>query len=287
MRRPPRYSAKARLRNSRKAEKDRLGYIVIGLSLGVVALLVVLSFTVFSQVRTDKKTGCLLDHKAPEAHTILLVDETDQLSRDELTYAKALILNEYYWLPIGGRLTVRNVVADPDLAEDIVVCRMDDGSQVLGIGRNPKMVRKNFEKVAGARLEELYTALRTAPIQKYSPLLEYISAAMDRANFGANIENRRLVLLSDMAQHSELFSQYGRGARLKPGSDVIDELRRDMDGVHVRIHYIPRRKLASIQGESHRRFWINHLQAMGADVALGHGLLIGEDANRETWSDER
>jgi hypothetical protein len=269
-----------------KEQKDRFGYLLIGSSLAVVLLLAVLGLTVLRTDRIDPKTGCPMNHKAPAAHSVVLVDETDALSRDELAYAKAVILNEYYWLPIGGRMTVRNIIAEPDLAEDIVVCRMDDGSKALGLASNPRMLRASFQKVAGARLDDLYTALRKAPLQKMSPIMEYVAATMDRPNFGSDVKDRRLVVISDMAQHSDLFSQYGHDRHPRPTDDAMEQLRRDLTDVHVRIHYVPRRSLAKLQGPAHRAFWIDYFKHMHADTALGHSLLIGEDPQRETWTDD-
>ncbi len=282
-----RRSPRALARQTSKARKDRIGYIIIALSIGVVVLFTALSFTVFAKDRIDPRTGCILNNRPPEAHTIILIDETDALTRDDLAYTRAVIFNEYYWLPIGGRLTVRNIISNPDLAEDIVICRVDDGSGSWGIHDNPRMIRQTFQNVAGRRLEELYTALRTAPEQNASPIAEYIASTADRANFGTNVPNRRLVMISDMAQHSDLLSQYSvsRGGRID--SSLLDQVERDLAGIQTRVHYISRRELAHIQGDEHRRFWLDYFRRMGSeDVAIGHGLLIGEEPSRETWDDE-
>jgi hypothetical protein len=245
-----------------------------------------LAFALSGEVKVNEKTGCVETHQAPVAHTVMLVDETDKLSRSELSYAKSLIMNEYYWLPVGGRLTVRNIVADPDVAEDIVICRMDDGSTSLGITSNPRKIRRDFQRIAGTRLEELFTDLRTAPVQKFSPILEYIAGVFDRPDFGTNIRQRRIVILSDMAQHSRVLDQYARVRKRSLNQLLIAEYHRNMRGVEIRIQYVIRPELSRIQGEAHRQFWIQYLQNMGASVALGHSLLIGEEGNRETWSDQ-
>jgi hypothetical protein len=280
----PRLSA-AEERRKAKRREDMRGYAIIGACFAVLIAAGLLGWTVLQKPPLDPHTGCPVDHRTLAAHTVILIDETDELSRDELRYAKSLIMTEYSWLPIGGRLTVRNIVEDPDLGEDIVVCRMEDGSHSLGLVSNRRKLRQDFQRIVGARLEDLFTALRMAKPQKYSPILEYIAAVFDRPDFGKNIKERRVVLLSDMAQHSKLFSQYRRHRGGLP-ADTERELHRDMTGAHVRIHYIVRPKLRALQTEAHRRFWIEYLRGQGADVALGHELLIGEDPNRETWNDE-
>lgn len=272
-------------RRERKRAADRQGYAILAACAVVLAAVGLSAFVLVDHVKLDTKTGCPQGHMAPVASTVVLLDETDKLSRDELAFAKSVIMNEYFWLPIGGRLTVRNIVADPDMAEDIVVCRMDDGSHELGLVRNPHKMRQDFQRIAGARLDELFTALRTAQPQKYSPILESIAAVFDKPAFGPNVRQRRLVVLSDMAQHSPLFSQYRRHAA-GPRAAVAAEYHRDMHGVAIRIQYVSRPELMRIQTETHRRFWADYLRGMGGEVALGHGILLGEANDKEVWNDE-
>jgi hypothetical protein len=284
----PRYARSHRGRRAagqHKHQQDRLGFLLMGIGGAIVlAFGGVAAFGASPQL--DPTTGCPRERQAPPAHTIILVDETDSLTRDELRYARSLIQTEYLWLPIGGRMTIRNIIADPDAATDIVVCRMRAGDDVSGLTKNKRKVQRDFEQTAGAQLDKLYSDLAAAPPQSASPILEFISRTMERPDFGANIEQRRLIVLSDFAQYSGLASHYGVGRRFALDHDARSELERSMDGVAVRLQYISRPKLSDLQGPSHKTFWTRHLKRMGADVALGHTLLIGEDPTKETWIDE-
>ncbi len=276
----------SRPRRERGGEKR--WWIVIAVCVLVVGLLVWLNAFVIEHVEVDEITGCPSNGRMPEAHTIILVDETDALNPDTIEYAKNVIYNEYRWLPIGGRMTVRNVISNPDLAEDIVFCRIEDGSNANGIIDNPRMIQQRFDEIAGERLQQLYEALSVAPEQEQSPIAEFVSIAMDRTNFGRNVADRRLILLSDMAQHSDIASQYGAAPLLDPDAPALDHLEREMAGVHLRIHYLRRPELARLQTDAHRAFWTGYFANMGADdIALGRGLLLGEPDNRETWSYDR
>jgi len=259
--------------------------MLVGLSLLVIIGVVAIGLFVRDE-KVDPRTGCPVGHAVASAHTIILIDETDHLSPDELRYAHDLVMTEYLWLPIGGRLTVRNIISDPNAAEDIVVCRIDDGSKVLGISKNQRKARQEFDRIAGARLDELFAMLEAAPAEEFSPILEFISAALDRPDFGSALEKRRLVILSDMAQHSDLMSQYGQRAGPVLDRDVREFLRREMSRVAVRIHYVSRRKLSGLQGDRHRAFWTSYLRGMHADVAIGHDFLIGEEPGTEIYHDD-
>lgn len=286
--RPSRHQSRYTPRHARRrsrdkaASQDRLGIVLLGACALVVALVGVGFAATYHPSDIDKATGCPAGNRAPVAHTIILVDETDQLSPDQLRDAKSLIQTEYMWLPIGGRLTVRSIVADPGAATDIaVVCRIDDGSHANIATQNAHQMKWAFERTVGSKLDALYASLANAPVQDASPIMESASATMDRPDFGPNVISRRLIILSDFAQHSGLVSQYGHGLDLSHQARA--QLRRDMDGVDVRLHYIPRPKLANLQGEAHEAFWTGYFRDMGAHVALGTNLLIGEDPSKDTW----
>ncbi|WGM39523.1 hypothetical protein [Caulobacter sp. NIBR1757] len=220
----------------------------------------------------------------PKAHTIVLIDETDRLPPNELKFVRDLVMTEYRWLPLGGRLTVRNIVADTDAGEDITICRIADSSSSGGLVDNDRTIRERFDKIAGSRLQALFEELAAAPVQETSPIMETIAGMVDRSDFGANVPQRRLTVVSDFAQHSDLFSMYSsRWSRALPNA-VAEELGRDLTGVDVRLQYVRRRSLAALQGAEHRAFWKGYIDEQSAkSVAVDHGLLIGEALDRPTW----
>lgn len=229
----------------------------------------------------DETTGCPLGSRAPEAHTIVLLDETDRLSAGELAYAQSLIWTEYSWLPIGGRLTIRNIVADPGVGEEVSICRMRDSSNALGIAVHPEELQAQFESLAGAELNALMTGLARAEPQDASPILEYVEDAASRVDFGRDVAARRLVIHSDLAQHSDLATHY-RGGDLDLSEEALDAIWEDMSGVQVRLHYIERRSLSDLQGRRHQAFWTGLFEDMNAEVHIGHELILGEEPDRPT-----
>lgn len=287
MRRNSRTSARSSRRHAGRRfrgeadSRNRLGYALIA---GSALVCAALGFAAARPtVQIDPVNGCPVGNRTPQAHTIILVDETDRLSPDDLHYLRSVIKTEYLWLPKHGRLTIRNIVADPEKAEDTVICRISDGSDIKGVLVNKRKVQQDFDRTAGARLKALSAELASAPQEPYSPILEFIGRVMERADFGANVKARRLVVVSDFAQHSPLVSHYERFRSDLPDY-VEDQLHHDMSGVEVRLHYISRAKLR-MQGERHKAFWTGHLETMGAHAVLGRSLVIGETPDKETWID--
>lgn len=273
------------LRGKKKSDDKRLAIWLLGGS-GVIVASILVAMVVLKPADVNPLTGCPRGDGAPKAHTVILIDETDQLSRNELRFVKDLIMTEYRWLPLMGRLTVRNIVADSTTAQDITICRVAEGSSTGGLIDNDRAIRERFDAIAGARLEALFKDLANAPVQDASPIMETIAESVDRSDFGANVHQRRLVVLSDFAQHSDLFSMYSDRWR-RTGAipeAAADELERDLRGLDVRLQYVRRRSLANLQGADHRKFWETYIDDQEAkSVAVDHGLLIGEAPDRETW----
>lgn len=257
-------------------------YWKIGLALAVMAV-VITAAMVFKPTPVNALTGCPKNQNAPGAHTVIIIDETDRLPANELAFVRDLVMTEYMWLPQGGRLTVKTLLADPDKGESIVVCRIAATSKTGGLLDNERLIRRRFDKIAGSRLAILFDELAVAPEQAASPIMEAVAMAFDRTDFLPNVPVRRLVVVSDFAQHSEEYSMYGRGSLAVPDT-LEDTFSRDMSGVDVRLQYIRRPDLRGLQREPHREFWTSYFgDQEPKSLNLGHGLLIGEDPHRQTY----
>jgi hypothetical protein len=212
-----------------------------------------------------------------------LIDQTDALPADELRYVRQVIYNEYHWLPLAGRLTIRNIDAQVDQAQDVVtICRMSDEGEVNEIVANKDAVRQDFEAMAGAQLDAFLKSMATAKPQSQSPIIEAVRAVGVRTDFQKDVKARRMVVISDMIQNSNLSSHYGY---FLPdgtvGSDDFNAL--GLVNVDVRVQYIKRRG-AAMQGRKHIEFWRSFFDSRQVkSVEIGHDLGLGEATGRKIW----
>jgi hypothetical protein len=272
---------RAKVRDN-KAEIAK-AYWKIGLACTVLLAVVVIVVTL-KPTPVNALTGCPKSQTAPEAHTVILIDATDRLPRNELRFLQDLVMTEYMWLPEGGRLTVRTLLAAASDGEDIVVCRVAESSRTGGLLDNERRIRKRFDKIAGGPLADLFTDLADAPEQEASPIMEAVAMVLERSDFLQNVPDRRLIVVSDFAQHSDSHSMYGGRGSMDPSREVAEELLRDMSGVDVRLQYVRRTNLRALQSRSHREFWETYVEEQEPNsIALGHGLLIGENPRRLTY----
>jgi hypothetical protein len=266
---------KRRLRPSelrRRKDTRRAATILVVAVAAIVAVGIAVFMT--RAPALDPDTGCIVGQTVPAEHTVVLIDQTDPLTSHQIAYVKALILAEYDRLRPYGELSIRGVRSDPDDAgQTFSRCRLRRGAEVLGVASNPEMIEAAFKRTVGDALNGYLNSLRNVPTAPHSPILEAVDSVVDGADFGATVKGRRLVIVSDMAQNSDLVSEYrGPGSGLDPDARARETLTRDLHGVAVRIHYVKRPKIAQIQTDAQRDFWRRWFEGQGADVKLGWGL---------------
>lgn len=265
----------------RKAQEDRRALLILGFSILAIGGAGTLAWMGRTPA-VDAATGCPRGQLVPDVHTVVLVDQTDALSPRQIDYARSLILLEYQRLPVGGRLTVRPIDADPEsTVRDFSRCRVRRGEEVAGVATNPDLIEAEFRRSVGDALNTYLEDLETQAEAESSPIAETVETVAESRDFGPNVEARRLVLLSDMAQNSPALDQYAA-----PGDYPVEPARallpRNFRGVDVRVHYLRRPSLARLQGPAHERFWRSWFTAAGAQVQLGWGLQLAEDPEAET-----
>jgi hypothetical protein len=275
--RPVRRPPKRRLRPAElRRQKDTRRAVVI-LAIAVVAVMGVGALLFMTRTpATDPETGCIVGQSTPGQHTVVLIDQTDPLTRTQVAYVKALILAEYERLKPYGELSIRGVRADPDdPGQTFSRCRLRRGTEVSGVTDNPDMVEAAFKRTVGDVLNRYLDSLRNVPTAEHSPIMEAVDNVADSADFGPTVRARRLVIVSDMAQNSDQVSEYrGPGSGLDPSPQARETLKRDLHGVTLRIHYVARPKLAEIQTEAQKEFWRQWFAGQGANVRLGWGLQL-------------
>ena len=258
--------------SDRRRQEDRRAFFILGLALVAVAAVGALLW-VSRTPALDEQTGCGRADLTPPAHTVVLIDQTDRLTRTQINYVKLLIQSEYQRLSPQAKLTVRTISSDPDRGvREFARCRVRRGTEVSGVTDNPDMIEDAFKRIVGNALNGYLNDLENAPTAEASPIVETVAAVADAADFGRNVPERRLVIVSDMAQHSPALNQYAEPGVYRVGPEVRQVFGRELEGVDVRIHYVIRPTLARLQTRSHREFWTDWFRSEGADVRLGWGL---------------
>lgn len=249
-------------------------YALVGVGAAVLLALAILA----RPKPVDKATGCETDQLLPTAHTVLVIDQTDAFTPAQITYAKKVLLYEYDHLHRYDLLTVRGVGTNADTPiRNFTLCRVPKRAEVYGIAVNEDQVAHRFETVAGKPMARYLDSLARVGEAETSPLVETISNISREEDFGPGVRDRRLVVISDMAQNSANFSQYKKaGAKVALPSE-LGVFQPDLKGATVRVHYLLRPSLRRIQGAEHEATWQAFFERAGAkDVKIGWGVGLGD-----------
>lgn len=211
-------------------------------------------------------TGCRADRKDP-AHTILVIDQSDPFNPNDLDWVYEFVDAEARALPRFGKLSVLTPnAASPYEPKVIYVgCTPGSASDANPITQNPKMIEaaweNEFYKPLIAEVELAMTDTR----QPSSPLAESVYAISDRADFQHGRDKRRIVLVSDLMQHSADFSFYKVGADYDAFLDTpLAETFPNMDNVEVVARIVPRQMYDLPMGEV-KAFWRAYFAQAGAE----------------------
>lgn len=219
------------------------------------------------RVEIDEATLCPVS--GPSAVTAVLVDRSDPLTTQQALRVRQVLDRVVAEAPVGGRVALYVAEADAFTALAPVLALCNPGSEANPLYQNPKKIRARYEEGFKARFDAVRKALLEPAQRKTSPIMESIKAVCIDA-FGAAPPGvpLRLVVVSDLVQHSPVTSHYRernfetflRDARL---SGVLV----DCKGAEVEMLYILRLGKdgrPTIQNGAHQRFWDLWFQRMNA-----------------------
>jgi hypothetical protein len=198
-------------------------------------------------IEINKKTLC--PETGPSSTTVVLIDVSDPLPPVAQEDVKSEIAQEMEHLPKFGLLELR--LLDPDVNGGHVLfsrCNPGDGRELSEIIANPEQEKRKFEEGFETPLTDLLgSAVRSDPAQS-SPIMEAIQwiAVKEFAPSGQDKEKPRLIVVSDMIQHSDNYSLYKGDAtferfRRSPSYDV---LRTDLRQADATVFFSHRQNLA-------------------------------------------
>jgi hypothetical protein len=132
--------------------------------------------------------------------------------------------------------------------------------------RNPTQLDRRFQAGFLAPFEAELGGMLDAEEAQESPIMEGLQALLaGQRAAGVRVEGRRrIVIVSDLVQHSEALSFYrGDDWESFRASPDFARLARNLDGVEVTIVRIPRAG-AKVDASAVDDFWVRYLDAQGA-----------------------
>ena len=257
-------------KSDRIKQKNLRGFVLGGLALVAVAGLVGFSLTQ-DNVSVSKETFCPNDPDQSPGVTAVILDTTDRFSPVQ----QEALLNEFQRLQDSlaqyERLEVYEVgpTKSKPLKSLFSLCNPGRGKYIDPLIGNPRLVEKKWQESFTNPLKGVLAATMDRSSAQSSPIIESLqSVAVTSMDRQSDHGHRRLIIASDMLQHSEIYSHYNRAApfeefKLQPEyKRAFARLKR----VDVTVWYVRRAGMEDRQTRAHITFWEKYLNDLGATL---------------------
>jgi hypothetical protein len=269
--RPPRSDSRTR-RGKPCSAKDRQGIIILGFIVAFVALVgSLMAYVQHSKPIYGKDTCAVVSetdpHRKPVPQTIVLLDQSERLTDGQRDFVQQTLERVVAEMKKGERLLFftfsRNEYAS--LKARLAICKPQDTANPLY--ETELKIRSHLRSKFVEPVLEIGATTAAEEVGTSSPILEALYAVSHSADLEAWNTQCRLILISDLLQHSEIFSHYRSSPDFRawldgPGGQMTPA----MKGWNVDIIYLERMKDATRQGETHREFWQQYFFDAGAHI---------------------
>lgn len=250
-----------------KENKTVVGYIIIGACLVVFGVLMT-SALALKEEAYDPVTLC---RNEVSAHTIIVLDKTDSLSINQQRFIPTYINREMDNLRTYEKLSIFTLTENAYVNPDPIFskCNPGTGKDANELYQNPKKIQMRFESFFSKPLKEDVNSILSDNTSSKSPILEMIKELSLRDDFGDDVQQRTLIIISDLMHHTSEYSHYKNSIKYEYFSkkSYAHEVATRLNSVDVKILYLLRDKLGNLQGKHHLSFWEDYFKDMGAKVA--------------------
>jgi hypothetical protein len=259
-------------RRDRKRRQAIINFVIAGLAIAIIGWAVY----ALRPPPYDQETLCIVSEEMPP-HTAIIIDKTDSYSREQADLIALAIRRTQRGLEVGERLTLFELDASGRFNPrgEFSLCNPGRGTQVNPLFRNPNLIEERYKRLFETPLEAVVEDLIDPKEAPASPILESLARLSQTETFSEAVPRRRVVIISDMLQNSDIFSAYG-GAdavlpdAIPPAREVATLVERrfgpGLDGVDVEIRLIPRSRFVDLQRGALEAYWNDVFADLGVRV---------------------
>lgn len=260
--------AKGKRRYSRSGRGATPWLHVIGAV--VVASLLIGAFVLLRQTEDemaiDRTTLC--PNRGPTAMMAILFDLTDPLSSAQANQLRSHLERLIDTAAVGTQFTLGVVSSNPtEWGASAPLCKPRTGSDVSSATQNVRLVQNRYEEAFVQPLNTRIETMIAATGANSSPIMESLQSLVSASpGFVTFTGPRRVILVSDLLQHSDAMSFYrGQDWNDFVASKDFERLGRTLDAAQVTLFEIPR-PVGKIRDPSViEDFWMHYFDIQGAD----------------------
>lgn len=255
-------------RKKRQQRQAIINFVMVALILAGVGYIV---YTL-QPTPYDEKTLCLVSDDLP-AHTAVIIDKTDEYSAVQAELITDLVRRTSDRLAPNERFTLFELDerGQFDPRGEFSLCNPGRGDQVNPLFSNPRQMEERYAALFEAPMLAALADLVIPKEAPNSPIMEALARLSQTETFSDAAPSRKIVLVSDMLQNSDIFTAYGGGGAMPDNAPIAaDSARqirnrfgRGLDGIEIEIRLIPRERYVDLQRGALRDYWDEVFEELG------------------------
>ncbi|MFD2815082.1 hypothetical protein ACFSYD_12825 [Paracoccus aerius] len=219
-----------------------------------------------AQAAVDENTLCPVA-TGPVAMTSILLDLTDPLSPAQHSQLMAWLDEEIDRAPRGAQFTLGVVSEDPaNWGATEPLCKPQDAASASALTQNVRLVGNRYREQFLAPLKANLEQMVSASGANSSPIMESLQALVSATPGFVTYEGpRRIVLVTDLLQHSDVLSFY-RGGDWESFRNSADYERvgSTLTNAEVQVYQVPRPAEGIKDPHAVEDFWLRYFERQGA-----------------------
>ncbi len=249
----------------------------------VIAAIVTLVVVTLIFMKTRLETGGVdewlcPDNSGPTAGLAVLLDLTESLNSVQHERLRGVLEDRIANAQQGTLIAVGAVrEKDDDRGTEFARCKPMEGQQANDVYQNPRIIEERYNENFLEPFQAILTDMLDRPEENASPIMESLQSLLVSIPTFVDAEYpRRVIIVSDLLQHSEAFSLY-RGDTWRRFIQSVNAPRvagRLMD-VTVEICRIPRPN-AAVDDSQADNFWINYFDRAGVQRIVTSSCDLGD-----------
>lgn len=251
------------MRRDREAANRRYAGFTAGVLFSVLALSV--SVWLLRPAELDAATLCPTDRPLA-GHTVVIVDRTDRWTQAMGSALTQLVENAQRDTDQYEKFSIVALDAENSVHPLFSICNPGEPTFWSDLYRGRRYTTRDFEQRFVGAAERVVEQVREPSEARTSPIVEYVHRWLGSDDFNQNVPHRRLILVSDMRQNSELYSIYS-GAEDQLGDVVARQFGPSAQGVAFDIYFVAHGQDHNVTEDEVRTAWDHAFGRIGADYS--------------------
>lgn len=258
---------RAQKRKDKKRSNDIWGVaIIILIVIAVIAILVLRNSVLKGSESIDEVTNCPASTKE---EVVFIIDLTDTLNRTQDSIVREVIRSKVFAADRQTRFSFYLITEDiNDFDIYLTICNPGDGSDANEFIANKRRLYEKWEQGFKIHIDDIMHLLTITPEARYSPIIESIKIASVERFFNSKAGRKKLILISDLLQHSTGFTNYRMdySPESATSNPYLVQNRPYLSNVEVEVLYLFRPSTSSLQTNKHSLLWQRIISESGGYI---------------------